>query len=284
MLAPGYATNLRDARWNLYAGAHDLARTFPTAARFLAATLLAGLTALAAQAEVHTPLTPVPFTLQVLPVLASGALLGARWGAASQALYVGAGLVGAPVFAGGASGLGVVAHGAAGGYLLGFVLAAYLVGRFREARSERRRPLLLLAGGATVFVAASWAILHAYLLDSSATFATPAWATLLLVEAAVLLAILAAAARQTRRRERIELLAALTLGLLAIYAAGAVGVAATLPASENLPAVGEALALAVVPFVPWDLFKIALVLGAFAALRPTQAEASSRTADGRLHV
>src|SRR5215203_1374885 len=65
---------------------------------------MAAVTAVAAQITI--PLTPVPFTLQVLAVILSGLLLGVRQGALAQAVYVLVGAVGVPVFAGFAGGVG----------------------------------------------------------------------------------------------------------------------------------------------------------------------------------
>ena len=73
---------------------------------------------------------PVPLTLQVLFVLLAGLVLGARLAALSVVAYLAVGLV-APVYAQGASGFGALV-GPAGGYLLGFVVAAYVVGALAE--------------------------------------------------------------------------------------------------------------------------------------------------------
>lgn len=83
------------------------------------------LTALGAQVAV--PIGPVPITLQVLFVLLSGLLLGARLGFLSQALYIFLGLIGLPVFAHLGSGPAVI-YGPTGGYLLAFPLASLLTG------------------------------------------------------------------------------------------------------------------------------------------------------------
>jgi biotin transport system substrate-specific component len=75
---------------------------------------------------------PVPTTLQTFAVLGSGAVLGARRGAASQLLYLATGAIGAPVFASGHGGLAWLtradAFHASGGYLWGYPLAALAVG------------------------------------------------------------------------------------------------------------------------------------------------------------
>lgn len=85
----------------------------------------AGFTAIGARLEI--PHQPVPYTLQTLVVLLAGAFLGPRNGAVSQIAYLAAGLLGAPVFAGGAAGLAPFV-GPSGGYLLGFPVGAALAG------------------------------------------------------------------------------------------------------------------------------------------------------------
>jgi biotin transport system substrate-specific component len=93
------------------------------------------LTGLAAQVRVPLPFTPVPITGQTFAVLLSGAALGRYAGAASQGLYVILGLF-LPFYAGGASGWSY-ASGATGGFLLGFVAAAWFVGYLAEQRQDR---------------------------------------------------------------------------------------------------------------------------------------------------
>jgi biotin transport system substrate-specific component len=99
----------------------------------------AGLTALAAQVAFRVPWTPVPYTLQTGAVLLVGVVLGSRMGAASMALYVLAGAVGLPVFAEGRSEITSPAGGLTPtfGYLVGFVLAAAMVGRLAQRGWDR---------------------------------------------------------------------------------------------------------------------------------------------------
>src|SRR5690606_22638480 len=78
----------------------------------------AGLVGAAAQVAVPVPGSPVPVTGQTFAVLLAGAALGPRRGAASMLLYLGAGTLGVPWFAGGATGF----RAATFGYLVGFVL------------------------------------------------------------------------------------------------------------------------------------------------------------------
>src|SRR5215211_310709 len=101
--------------------------------------LMAAVTAVAAQIAIPLPFSPVPFTLQVLAVILSGLLLGPRYGALAQVVYVLLGAVGLPVFAQFSGGLGVVL-GPTGGYILSYPLAAALAG-LAAANATRRRAL-----------------------------------------------------------------------------------------------------------------------------------------------
>lgn len=98
-----------------------------------AALVLLGtmLVALLAQVRIPLPFTPVPITGQTLGVLLVAAALGSRRGASSLGLYLAGGLAGLPFFTGGGSGLAYLT-GATGGYLIGFLAAAALVGGLAE--------------------------------------------------------------------------------------------------------------------------------------------------------
>ncbi|NNC93031.1 MAG: biotin transporter BioY [Acidimicrobiia bacterium] len=93
------------------------------------------LTAAAAQFRISLPFTPVPITGQTFAVLLAGGVLGSRAGAASQALYWLSGLA-FPFYAGGGQGW-EVATGATGGYLAGFIVAAWVVGSLAERGQDR---------------------------------------------------------------------------------------------------------------------------------------------------
>ena len=124
-------------------------------------------TAVFAQIAIKLPFTPVPITGQTLAVLLTGGALGANRGAISLALYMLAGTVCIPVFAP-SLGEGTVVHFilpwegscgfvwniASGGYIVGFVGAAWLVGRLAERGWDRswRVLLALLAGNVVLYV------------------------------------------------------------------------------------------------------------------------------------
>ncbi|WP_026912094.1 biotin transporter BioY [Patulibacter minatonensis] len=120
-----------------------LADALPGARARDAALVLAGAVLTALTAQVVVPMTPVPMTGQTLAVGVVGATLGMRRGAASILLYVVLGFV-LPVYADGASGVERL-WGASGGYLLGFVLAAALIGWLAERGADRRVPTAFAA-------------------------------------------------------------------------------------------------------------------------------------------
>ena len=124
--------------------------------RAAAVLFVTALTAAAAQVSLLLPFTPVPLTLQPMIVLLGAAALGARLGTLSQVLYLAAGIAGLPVFA--ASPL--LPQGAArllgptGGYLMGYPLAAWVVGSLAERGFDRRyltAVCAMLAGLAILF-------------------------------------------------------------------------------------------------------------------------------------
>lgn len=118
----------------------------------LAVAAASVLIAACARVAIPLPFTPVPLSGATLGVLYAGALLGSRRGAAAVLLYLLQGAAGLPVFAGGAAGL---PHflGPTGGYLLGFPVGAYVVGRLAERgwdRSPARAFAMTLLGSLPV--------------------------------------------------------------------------------------------------------------------------------------
>ncbi len=154
------------------------------------------------------PIGPVPVTMQVLFVLLAGAILGAEMGALSVVIWIMLGAFGLPVFAGGKAGP-MVLLGPTGGYLLGFVICAWIVGRLTRNNASSK----LRTG------------------------------------------------------------AAMLLGLSIAYAVGLAGFMASFAYFLHKPmTIQQALTVAVFPFVPFDLVKVAL--GAW--LAPTLISALSR--------
>lgn len=111
-----------------------------TGRRVVAIAVGALVVALAAQARVPLPFTPVPVTLQDLAVLTVGGVLGPAAGVAALVTYLALGIAGLPVFAGGGSSLAWLL-GPTGGYLLAFPVAAFVMGAL-AARAGFARALL----------------------------------------------------------------------------------------------------------------------------------------------
>jgi biotin transport system substrate-specific component len=141
----------------------DITRSADLTLTAVGVIMFAVLSALGARAVINT--VPVPFTLQVLFVLLSGMVLGPRAGAMSQILYVSMGIMGMPVFA--APPYCGIAYllGPTGGYLIGFIAAAFTVGIVRDMLIKRspnklsRLFSLLVAGIAGVAALYSFGVL-----------------------------------------------------------------------------------------------------------------------------
>ena len=107
------------------------------------ASLFASLTAAGAYIQIPIPFSPVPITLQVFFVLLAGSMLKSKWGSLSMIVYTLLGIAGLPVFSGGSSGLGVLL-GPTGGYIVGFILAAYIIGKLSERNENTARSGILI--------------------------------------------------------------------------------------------------------------------------------------------
>jgi biotin transport system substrate-specific component len=110
----------------------------------------AGFVGLTAQLAIPLPFTPVPLSLQTFSVLLTVAVLGSTRGLVSMALYALAGMAGLPWFAQHQSGWSFASFG----YVLGFVVAALVVGKLAE-RGADRTPLravgLLVLGNLAIY-------------------------------------------------------------------------------------------------------------------------------------
>jgi len=115
--------------------------------------VVAGAALVTVLAQVAIPLWPVPITGQTLAVLLVGSTLGAARGAISMVLYALLGLVGLPVYSDGSHGATVL-FGATGGYIVGFVISAALVGWLAERQWDRKvlkAIVTFVAGSVVVF-------------------------------------------------------------------------------------------------------------------------------------
>ncbi len=133
--------------------------------------IVGGSVIVAALAQVSDHQVPVPHTGQTLGVLLVGAALGWRRGGLALLAYVGAGLAGLPFFAEGHAGLGTL-EGTTGGYLVGFIAAAMLVGYLAERGWDRAPWLMALAmvlgNGVIYLLGAAWLALVLHLTPAQA--------------------------------------------------------------------------------------------------------------------
>ena len=106
-------------------------------------SLFAALTAVGA--FISIPIYPVPLSLQTLFTLLAAMTLGSVIGASSQIIYVMLGVIGLPVFAGFKAGIGIL-FGPTGGFLFGFIISAYVIGKIIELKKEKNIFYYFLAG------------------------------------------------------------------------------------------------------------------------------------------
>ena len=112
------------------------------------------LVALCAQLALYLPFSPIPITMQTFGVILAGALLGSKRGAISMFLYLLEGVAGLPVFAGANFGIATLI-GPTGGYLFGFIAAAFIVGWMAERGWDRRywsTVVAMLMGTSAIFI------------------------------------------------------------------------------------------------------------------------------------
>ena len=116
----------------------------------------AAFVGLAAQVAIPLPFTPVPLTLQTFAVLLAGAALGSLRGVLAMSLYDVAGMAGVPWFAEGSSGFAMASFG----YILGFIIAAGIVGRIAERGATLtvwRTAALMVVGNLVIYaVGVTW--------------------------------------------------------------------------------------------------------------------------------
>jgi len=109
------------------------------------AALFAALTGAFAYVSFPNPVSPEAVTLQVLGIFLAGIFLGPVWGGASIVLYLAAGAVGAPIYQGGAAGVGQL-FGSSAGYLWAFPVAAAVIGLLVHGWGDLRDPSAVSLG------------------------------------------------------------------------------------------------------------------------------------------
>jgi biotin transport system substrate-specific component len=111
------------------------------------ALLVLGCALLWVSAKVKVPFWPVPMTLQTFAVMAIAAAYGARLGVATVIAYLAAGMAGLPVFTNTPPEMAGPAYllGPTGGFLIGFIAAAFIVGYAADRGWDRSVPKLLVA-------------------------------------------------------------------------------------------------------------------------------------------
>ncbi|WP_417842682.1 biotin transporter BioY [Thalassospira sp.] len=116
--------------------------------------ILAGIAVLTASAKITVPFWPVPMTLQTMAVMAIALTTGPRVASATFLAYLAAGAVGLPVFAGTPErGIGLsYIVGPTGGYLLGYLMASWLVGSLAQGRGTLARFGIMMVGMIPVYV------------------------------------------------------------------------------------------------------------------------------------
>jgi len=116
------------------------ARVMPRSSAISNIALISGgvlLLAASAQIAIPVPGSPVPVTGQTLGVLLIGTSYGSGIGLATFAIYLLAGIVGAPVFAGASFGIEKIT-GATGGYLIGMLITTYVLGLLAKRRLDQK--------------------------------------------------------------------------------------------------------------------------------------------------
>ena len=130
-----------------------------------AVLVVSGVLGLAALAQIAIPVpgSPVPVTGQTLGVLILGTTYGSTLGFTTFAMYMLAGIAGAPVFANGGQGLDRII-GATGGYIIGMLVATFVLGQFARFRLDQRfltaLPSMLIGTVITFSFGVVW--LHQY--------------------------------------------------------------------------------------------------------------------------
>jgi biotin transport system substrate-specific component len=129
-----YVDRYKNMRYNLFKWRYQLEFYH----KVILALSFACITGLLAQVRFYIPWSPVPLTGQTFAVLLSAVVLGKWWGGISQSIYLGVGIAGVPWFAGLNGGFAYF-MGPTGGYLIGFILAAFFLGYYIDSYVKSRK-------------------------------------------------------------------------------------------------------------------------------------------------
>lgn len=149
MAAAAPASTLSQAYWPTTAGRDTLLRN--------ALLIVVGVIAMAIAAKIKVPFWPVPMTMQTFVVLTIGAAYGGTLGAGTMLAYMLVGAMGFDIFTGSTAdkfGWDYM-MGGTGGYLVGFILAAFVLGKLAEAGWDRSVPKMagaMLLGNALIYI------------------------------------------------------------------------------------------------------------------------------------
>lgn len=197
--------------------------------------LFAALTAICAYINIPLGFTPIPMNLAMLAVFLSGGILGKKYGTVSIIVYVLMGAAGLPVFAGFQSGLAVIV-GPTGGFLAGYIAAAFIVGFSLDIYEKRHA-----SGGKTHEMSqishSSGETSHAMCQSPHASDETAH--------------ALCHKPRASKRRKLVLCIGSMFLGLIVCYALGTLWF--MMLTGTGLYA---SLAACVLPFIPGDIIKI----------------------------
>ncbi len=152
---------IEDARFSAFRWRVSLS----LAQKFALAVGFAVITGICALLKFYVSWSVVPLTLQTLPVLLAGVLLGQWWGGLSMVLYIIGGCAGIPWFAGPLQGTAAL-FGPTGGYLMGFVFSSlflgYMTDRFAVCRTLPVMSLLMITANAVLIYIPGAAVLSLY--------------------------------------------------------------------------------------------------------------------------
>ena len=109
-----------------------------TISYLLLAALMAAVCAVCSWISVPLPFTPVPINLGTLAVFLAAGILGWKYGSVSVIVFVLLGAAGLPVFHGFTGGMGIIT-GPTGGYIVGYILAAFLTGIMIDTYFKARK-------------------------------------------------------------------------------------------------------------------------------------------------